>query len=113
MDIFFVVWISTTIIGLLAEFSFILDVCKETINSGFKINKKEVHKLMLPPSILFLPIFNIPFITAKEVKYLLYPLWENLSEIKSDNIILPLTYEEQKEYKKNPTNITTIKITLK
>jgi len=113
MDIFFVLWITTTIIGLIMETSFIIDVCKETTDAGYKINKKEAHKLLLPPSILFLPIFNLPFITAKEVKYLIFPLWENLSEIKSENIILPLTIEEQLEYKLKPTNINAMKITLK
>lgn len=113
MDVFLVLWITTTIIGLIMEASFVMDVCKETNDAGYKINKREVHKLLLPPSLLFLPIFNLPFITAKTVKYFIFPLWENLSEIKSDNIILPLTYEEMTLYKTKPTNINAMKITLK
>ncbi len=113
MDIFVVLWITTTIIGIIMETSFIIDVMKEATEAGYKINKKEVHKLLLPPALLFLPIFNLSFITAKTVKYYIFPLWENLSEIKSDNIILPLTIEEKLEYNMKPTNINAMKITLK
>lgn len=113
MELFFVMWITTTIIGLIMEASFVADVCKETTDAGFKINKKEVHKLLLPPVILFMPIFNLSFITAKEVKYMINPLWENLSEIKSDNIILPMSCEELITYNMKPTNLNALKITLK
>lgn len=113
MDLFFIMWITSTILGVTTEVLLIIDICKKTTEEGYKINKKEIKKLFLPASILFIPIFNLPFITREQFKYMYFPLWHNLSEIKSENIIIPLTYNELKLYKSNPTNINALKIVMK
>lgn len=113
MDLFFIMWITTTVLGVVMQTLLVMEICKETSEAGYKINKKEIKKLCLPASILFLPIFNLPFITREQFKYMYFPLWHNLSEIKSENIIIPLTYKEFEEYKSNPTNINALKIVMK
>jgi len=110
MELFYVMWITTSIIGLIMEASFIMEVCNELALSGYKLNKKEIHKLVLPPAILFLPIFSLSFITAKRVKYMINPLGENLSEIKSDNLVLQMTNEEINKYRQKPTSLVAAKI---
>lgn len=113
MDLFFIMWMTTTILGLVTETLLIVDICKSTTEAGYKINKKEIKKLFLPASILFIPIFNLPFITREQFKYMYFPLWHNLSEIKSENIIIPLTNEELKDYNNNKTHLNALKIIMK
>lgn len=113
MDLFFIMWTTTTILGVLTEVLLVMEICKETTEAGYKINKKEIKKLFLPASILFMPIFNLPFITREQFKYMYFPLWHNLSEIKSDNIIIPLTYNELEEYNNKKTHINAFKIAIR
>ena len=108
MELFFVMWIATILIGIYMEASFILDVCTDIVSSGFKIDKEEIKKLILPQSILFLPIFNLPFISAQKVKYILNPN-EYLKEVKITNAYY-LTSEEIEAYNEKPTALTIIKI---